>query len=109
MKNKSIGPAEVEEKFGVGPDKVIDIQALAGDSSDNVPGVQGIGIKTAAILINEYGDLDGVLENASKIKQPKRREALIEQADLARISRDLVTLRQDVPVESNIKDFAVRR
>ena len=109
MKNKSIGPAEVEEKFGVGPDKVIDIQALAGDSSDNVPGVQGIGIKTAAILINEYGDLDGVLENASKIKQPKRREALIEQADLARISRDLVTLRQDVPVESNIKDFAARK
>ena len=109
MKNKSIGPAEVEEKFGVGPDKVIDIQALAGDSSDNVPGVQGIGIKTAAILINEYGDLDGVLENASKIKQPKRREALIEQADLARISRDLVTLRQDVPVESNIEDFAVRK
>ncbi|MBN07239.1 MAG: DNA polymerase I [Rhodospirillaceae bacterium] len=109
MKNKSIGPAEVEEKFGVGPDKVIDIQALAGDSSDNVPGVQGIGIKTAAILINEYGDLDGVLENAGKIKQPKRREALIEQADLARISRDLVTLRQDVPVESNIEDFAVRK
>ena len=109
MKNKSIGPAEVEEKFGVGPDKVIDIQALAGDSSDNVPGVQGIGIKTAAILINEYGDLDGVLENAGKIKQPKRREALIEQADLARISRDLVTLRQDVPVESNIKDFAARK
>jgi len=69
MKNKSIGPAEVEEKFGVGPDKVIDIQALAGDSSDNVPGVQGIGIKTAAILINEYGDLDGVLENAGKIKR----------------------------------------
>ena len=109
MKNKSIGPAEVEEKFGVGPDKVIDIQALAGDSSDNVPGVQGIGIKTAAILINEYGDLDGVLENAGNIKQPKRREALIEQADLARISRDLVTLRQDVPVESNIEDFAVRK
>ena len=109
MKNKSIGPAEVEEKFGVGPDKVIDIQALAGDSSDNVPGVQGIGIKTAAILINEYGDLDGVLENAGNIKQPKRREALIEQADLARISRDLVTLRQDVPVESKLADFAVRK
>ena len=108
MKNKRIGPAEVEEKFGVGPDKVIDIQALAGDSADNVPGVQGIGVKTAAILINEYGDLDGVLENAGSIKQPKRREALMEQADLARISRDLVTLRQDVPVESNIEDFAVR-
>jgi len=108
MKNKEIGPAEVEEKFGVGPDKVIDIQALAGDSADNVPGVQGIGVKTAALLINEYGDLDGVLENAENIKQPKRREALIEQADLARISRDLVTLKQDVPVEVDLADFAVK-
>jgi len=108
MKNKEIGPTEVEEKFGVGPDKVIDIQALAGDSADNVPGVQGIGVKTAALLINEYGDLDGVLENAENIKQPKRREALIEQADLARISRNLVTLKQDVPVEVNLTDFAVK-
>jgi len=108
MKNRVIGEAEVVEKFGVGPDRVIDVQALAGDSSDNVPGVQGIGVKTAAQLIEEYGDLDSLLERASEIKQPKRREKLIEQADMARISRDLVTLRDDAPVETGLDDFHVR-
>jgi len=108
MKNRVIGEAEVVEKFGVGPDRVIDVQALAGDSSDNVPGVQGIGVKTAAQLIEEYSDLDSLLERASEIKQPKRREKLIEQADMARISRDLVTLRDDAPVETGLDDFHVR-
>ena len=108
MKNRDIGPEQVREKFGVGPDRVIDVQALAGDSSDNVPGVAGIGVKTAAALINEYGDLDTVLARAGEIKQPKRRQALIEQAGKARISRDLVTLRDDVPVTETIDSFAVR-
>ena len=107
MKNKTIGPAEVEEKFGVGPDRVIDVQALAGDSADNVPGVEGIGVKTAALLINEYGDLESVLENAPNIKQTKRRERLIEQADNARLSKQLVTLRDDVPVDVPLDDFDV--
>lgn len=98
MKNKSIGLEEVEAKFGVAPEKVIDVQALAGDSSDNVPGVPGIGIKTAAELIQTFGDLDTLLAEAETIKQPKRRERLIEFADQARISRELVTLRQDVPL-----------
>ena len=96
MKNKRIGPDEVREKFGVGPERVIDVQALAGDSVDNVPGVPGIGIKTAAQLIEEYGDLEGLLSRADEIKQPKRREKLIENAELARISRQLVTLKSDV-------------
>jgi len=108
MKNREIGPDQVVEKFGVGPERVIDVQALAGDSADNVPGVAGIGVKTAALLIEEYGDLDGVLANAENVKQPKRREALIEQADLARISRELVTLKDDVPVEVPLEDFAVK-
>ena len=107
MKNRIIGPDQVMEKFGVGPDRVIDVQALAGDSADNVPGVEGIGVKTAAQLINEYGDLEGVLENAPNIKQPKRRERLMEQADNARISKQLVTLSQDVPVEVPLDDFDV--
>ncbi len=98
MKNRNIGPAEVMEKFGVAPDKVIDVQALAGDSSDNVPGVPGIGVKTAAELINQYGDLDTLLARSGEIKQPKRRENLLAFADLARISRQLVTLKNDVPV-----------
>ena len=85
MKNKEIGLDEVADKFGVTPDKVIDVQALAGDSTDNVPGVPGIGVKTAALLINEYGDLDTLLERAEEIKQPKRRQALIDNAELARI------------------------
>ncbi|MGI9402931.1 MAG: DNA polymerase I, partial [Hyphomicrobium sp.] len=96
MKNKKFGRDEVMEKFGVLPDKVIDVQSLAGDSTDNVPGVPGIGVKTAAELINEYGDLDTLLERASEIKQPKRRERLIEFADQARLSRELVTLKDDV-------------
>ena len=87
MKDKIIGPGEVMEKFGVGPDKVIEVQALAGDSSDNVPGISGIGVKTAAQLINEYGDLETLLERAGEIKQPKRRENLINEAEAARISR----------------------
>lgn len=78
MKNRVIGPDQVFEKFGVGPDRVVDVQALAGDSSDNVPGVAGIGIKTGALLINEYGDLDSVLARAEEVKQPKRRQSLIE-------------------------------
>ncbi len=108
MKNKTIGPDQVMEKFGVGPDRVVDVQALAGDSSDNVPGVAGIGVKTAALLINEYGDLENLLAHAAEIKQPKRRQNLIEQADLARLSRDLVTLRCDVPGLAPLADFAVR-
>ena len=108
MKNRTIGPDEVMEKFGVGPERVIDVQALAGDSADNVPGVEGIGPKTAAQLINEYGDLESVLENAPNIKQTKRRERLIEQADNARISKQLVTLEQNVPVEMELSDFEVK-
>ena len=99
MKNRTIGPDEVREKFGVPPDKVVDVQALAGDSTDNVPGVPGIGVKTAAELINEYGDLETLLARAGEIKQPKRRERLTEFAMQARLSLDLVTLKQDVPVD----------
>ena len=98
MKDRKIGAAEVVEKFGVGPDRVIDVQSLAGDSVDNVPGVPGIGVKTAALLINEYGDLDTLLVRADEIKQTKRRENLIAFADQARISRDLVTLKKDTPL-----------
>ena len=108
MKQRRIGPDEVHEKFGVGPDKVIDVQALCGDATDNVPGVPGIGVKTAALLINEYGDLDGVLARAEEIKQPKRRQSLIEHADLARVSRELVTLKDDVPVEQSLDDLNLR-
>jgi DNA polymerase-1 len=107
MKNKRLGPDEVMEKFGVGPERVVDVQALAGDSIDNVPGVPGIGVKTAAQLINEYGDLDTLLERAGEIKQPKRREKLIEFADQARISRNLVRLRQDVPLPIATEQLAV--
>jgi len=99
MKNRFIGIEQVKEKFGVGPEKVVEVQALAGDSSDNVPGVSGIGIKTAAQLINEFGDLNSLLMRAKEIKQPKRRESLIKEANLARISLDLVTLRKDVPLD----------
>jgi DNA polymerase-1 len=98
MKSRMIGPEQVKEKFGIGPEKVIDIQALAGDSADNVPGVPGIGVKTAAELIIKYGDLDNLLAHADEIKQPKRRERLIEYAELARVSRELVTLMDDVPL-----------
>ena len=108
MKNRTIGVDQVREKFGVGPEKVVEVQALAGDSSDNVPGVAGIGVKTAAQLIEEYGDLETLLARAEEIKQPKRRQNLMEQADAARLSRDLVTLRTDVPVPEPLESFAVR-
>ena len=108
MKNKRIGADEVFEKFGVKPDKVVDVQSLAGDSTDNVPGVPGIGIKTAAELINEYGDLDALLARAGEIKQPKRREKLIEFAEQARISRELVRLAENVPVEHPIDQIGVQ-
>ena len=98
MKDKKINAPEVVAKFGVGPERVIDVQSLAGDSVDNVPGVPGIGIKTAALLIDEYGDLDSLLARAGEIKQNKRRENLIAFADQARISRELVTLKQDTPL-----------
>jgi DNA polymerase I len=108
MKNRSIGPDEVRERFGVTPDKVVDVQALAGDSTDNVPGVPGIGVKTAAELINEYGDLDALLERASEIKQAKRRERLIEFALQARLSRELVRLKDDVPVAVPVEQLGLR-
>lgn len=95
MKNKPIGEEQVLEKFGVTPDKVIEVQALIGDSSDNVPGVKSIGPKTAAELILEYGTLENLLDNIDKIKQPKRREVLTQYADLARLSKQLVTLKRD--------------
>ena len=107
MKNKTMGIDAVHEKFGVGPDRVIDVQSLAGDSVDNIPGAPGIGVKTAALLINEYGDVETLLERAEEIKQPKRRQTLIDHADQVRISRDLVTLKCDVPVEVSIEDLAV--
>ena len=107
MKAKRIGRDEVIEKFGVPPEKVIDVQSLAGDSVDNVPGVPGIGVKTAAELIHEYGDLDTLLARAAEIKQPKRREKLIEFAEQARISRQLVTLKCDVPVEVEMAQAGV--
>ena len=107
MKNKRIQAPEVEEKFGVGPDKVIDIQSLAGDSVDNVPGVPGIGVKTAALLINEYGDLNTLLARAEEIKQKGRREKLLAHADDARISRDLVTLKTDTPLDEPLEDFGL--
>ena len=108
MKNKRIGPEQVEEKFGVAPNRVIDVQSLAGDSVDNVPGAPGIGVKTAALLINEYGDLDSLLERASEIKQPKRRETLIENAGQIRTSRDLVTLKTDMEMDCDFDDFQVQ-
>jgi len=106
MKSKIIKEEQVFEKFGVTPDKVIDIQALAGDSSDNVPGVEGIGIKTASQLINEYGDLENLLAHAEEIKQNKRREKLIRDSELARISKRLVTLKRDVPVNKSLDELS---
>ena len=108
MKNRTIGPDQVREKFGVGPDKVVEVQALAGDSTDNVPGVPGIGIKTAALLINEYGDLETLLERAGEIKQTKRRENLIAYAGDARMSRELVLLRDDMEVDGDLDRLAYR-
>jgi DNA polymerase I len=107
MKDRRIGIPEVIEKFGVPPEKVVEVQALAGDSTDNVPGVPGIGVKTAAQLIVEYGDLDQLLFRAGEIKQPKRREALIENAEKARISRQLVLLDDKVELEVPLDDLAV--
>jgi DNA polymerase I len=107
MKDRRIGIPEVIEKFGVPPEKVVEVQALAGDSTDNVPGVPGIGIKTAAQLIVEYGDLETLLARAGEIKQPKRREALIENAEKARISRQLVLLDDKVKLDVPIDELAV--
>jgi len=109
MKQRKIGPAEVMEKFGVTPDKVVDVQALAGDSTDNVPGAPGIGVKTAAQLLNEYGDLETLLKRAGEIKQPKRRESLEQNAELIRISKKLVQLRDDVPPPAHPDSFAKNR
>ena len=108
MRDRPIRAPEVVEKFGVGPDKVIDVLALWGDSSDNVPGVPGIGAKTAAELINQYGDLETLLKRAGEIKQPKRREALTEHAADARLSKKLVTLDHAVPLPCPLSDLAVR-
>jgi DNA polymerase-1 len=107
MKDKKIGRAEVIEKFGVSPEKVIEVQALIGDSTDNVPGVPGIGVKTAAQLIGEYGDLETLLQRAPEIKQEKRRQSLIENAEKARLSKKLVTLDDHVKLNVPIGDLAV--
>jgi DNA polymerase-1 len=107
MKDRRIGPAEVVEKFGVPPDKVIEVQALIGDSTDNVPGVPGIGVKTAAQLIGEYGDLETLLARTAEIKQQKRRETLEQNADKARLSKQLVTLDGHVPLDVPLSDIAV--
>src|SRR5690242_3619967 len=107
MRNRRLASPEVLEKFGVTPDKVVHVQALAGDSIDNVPGVRGIGIKTAAELIEQFGDLETLLKRAGEIKQNKRRETLIENAENARISLKLVTLDQQVPIKEQPDEFAV--
>src|SRR6266446_4402808 len=107
MKDKKIGIAEVIEKFGVGPDKVIEVQSLIGDSTDNVPGVPGIGVKTAAQLITEYGDLETLLSRANEVKQEKRRQSLIDNADKARLSKRLVTLDDKVKLDVPLGDLAV--
>ena len=108
MKNRRIGPDEVREKFGVGPERVVDVQALAGDSTDNVPGAPGIGVKTAAQLIEEFGDLDTLLARAGDIKQPKRRQTLIDHAEQIRISRRLVQLDDRTPLDFTLDDLEVR-
>src|SRR6187431_1094753 len=108
MKDKKIGITEVFEKFGVPPEKVIEVQALIGDTSDNVPGVPGIGVKTAAQLIGEYGDLETLLKRASEIKQDKRRQALIDNAEAARMSKKLVTLDDRVPLDVPIESLGVQ-
>jgi DNA polymerase I len=107
MKDRRIGREQVIEKFGVPPEKVIEVQALIGDSTDNVPGVPGIGVKTAAQLIGEYGDLETLLKRANEIKQDKRRQSLIDNAELARLSKRLVTLDQNVPLEVPVDELAV--
>ncbi|MBJ2152466.1 DNA polymerase I [Paracoccus sp. IB05] len=107
MKNRQIGPDEVFEKFGVGPERVIDVQALAGDAVDNVPGAPGIGLKTAALLINEYGSLEELLERAGEIKQPKRRETLIDNRAQILTSKRLVSLDAEVPLEVTLDQLEV--
>ncbi len=107
IRNRPIGEAEVREKFGVGPDKVIDVQALCGDSVDNVPGVPGIGVKTAAELISTYGDLETLLAHAAEIKQPKRRQSLIDNEPQARLSKQLVKLDDDAPLPCPLSALAV--
>ena len=109
MKNKFINEDDIFNKFGVIPEKIIDVQSLAGDSSDNVPGVPGIGIKTAAELINNYGSLENLLKNTSKIKQNKRRETLIKNKSNALMSKKLVTLKKDVPVTNNAANFVLKQ
>ncbi len=108
MKSKVIGKKEVEEKFGVKPEQVVDVQSLAGDSSDNIPGVPGIGIKTAAELIKKYKNLDNLLDKADEISQKKRRETLIENKKSALLSRKLVTLKNDVQVEEKLENFLIK-
>jgi DNA polymerase-1 len=108
IKGQRIDREGVEAKFGVGPERVVDVQALAGDAVDNVPGAPGIGIKIAALLINEYGDLDTLLERADEISQPKRRQTLIEKADQIRLSRDLVRLDENVPLDETLDDLELR-
>jgi DNA polymerase-1 len=108
MKDKEIKIPEVIEKWGVPPEKMIDLQALTGDSVDNVPGVPGIGPKTAAQLLEQFGDLDALLARAGEIKQDKRRQSIIDNADKARISRDLVRLKNDVPVSEGLEDFLLQ-
>ena len=109
IKKVKLGPEAVMEKFGVTPDKVVDVQALAGDSTDNVPGAPGIGVKTAAQLITEYGNLETLLSRTAEIKQPKRRESLEQNAELIRISKKLVTLRDDVPTPAEPENFVKRK
>jgi len=108
LKSKFINQEDIDKKFGVSPDKIIDVQALAGDSSDNIPGVPGIGVKTAAELINKYGNLDNLLKKAKEIKQNKRRETLITNKEKALISKKLVTLKKNVPVKNKITEFYLK-
>ena len=108
MKNKFINKDDIDKKFGVAPEKIIDVQALAGDASDNVPGVPGIGVKTAAELINKYDNLENLLSKAKEIKQNKRRETIIENKEKAIISKKLVTLKKDVPVKNKIEEFKLK-
>lgn len=108
IKNRYLDESDVIDKFGVPPDKVVDVQSLVGDSTDNIPGVPGIGVKTAAQLILEYGDLDSLLARAGEIKQPKRREILMQHADDARLSRQLATLHRDVPVPLALSEMKTR-
>ena len=109
MKSKVLGDKEVKEKFGVAPNRVIDVQALAGDTSDNIPGVPGIGIKTAAELINKYKSLEKLLEKASEIPQNKRRETILQNKDKALLSRKLVELKIDVPVKQKLETFELKK